>query len=158
MTATLFDLFGFFSVLLRAGTLVFQSLLLGGVLFVLHVAASGAEVREESLGRIRASSRKLLRFSAIGLVVVQLLYLYVDSTVLMVTADIGIGGVVGANFFIAGSIVLISPLLTALIADRAGRFAQWTLPALAVVIMSASVMTNHAASRLEGRPLLIALS
>ena len=40
MLLKLVDLFAFLSVVLRAGTLVFQSLLLGGVLFVLWVARS----------------------------------------------------------------------------------------------------------------------
>jgi len=158
MTLKLVDLFSFFSVILRAGTLVFQSVLLGSVLFVLWVARVSPEVSPESVGRIQASSWRLLRFSAVGLAVVQLLYLYVNSAVLMVTAEIGIAGVVGANFFISGSIVLTAALLTAIVASGSKNIAKCALPVLAVIIMGASVMTNHAASRIEGRPLLIALS
>ncbi|HEX8892320.1 MAG TPA: CopD family protein, partial [Terriglobales bacterium] len=158
MLVRLVDLFSFLSVVLRAGTLVFQSVLLGGVLFVLWTARSSPVASEESIARVRASSWKLLRLSAVGLAIVQLLYLYLDSAVLMATADIGFGGVVGANFFISGSIVLVAALFTAIVASANKKVASWALPVLTVVIMAASVMTNHAASRLEGRPLLITLS
>jgi putative copper resistance protein D len=158
MLVKLIDLFSFLSVVLRAGTLVFQSVLLGGVLFVLWTARSSPAASEESIARVRASSWKLLRLSAVGLAIVQLLYLYVDSAVLMASADIGFSGVIGANFFVSGSIVLVAALFTAIVASGNKKVASWALPVLTVVIMAASVMTNHAASRLEGRPLLITLS
>ena len=158
MLVKLVDLFSFLSVVLRAGTLVFQSVLLGGVLFVLWTARSSSAASEESIARVQASSWRLLRLSAVGLAIVQLLYLYVDSAVLMASSDIGFSGVVGANFFISGSIVLVAALFTAILASGNEKVASWALPVLTIVIMAASVMTNHAASRLEGRPLLITLS
>jgi copper resistance protein D len=158
MLVKLVDLFSFLSVVLRAGTLIFQSVLLGGVLFVLWIARRSPDASDESIGRVQASSWKLLQLSAVGLAVVQLLYLYVDSAVLMASADIGFGAVVGANFFISGSIVLVAALMTAVVAAGNRSIARWALPVLTVVIMAASVMTNHAASRLSGRPLLITLS
>ena len=158
MLLELVDLFAFLSVVLRAGTLVFQSLLLGGMLFVLWVARNSPEVPSDSIAKIQKSSWRLLQFSAIGLALVQLLYLYVNSAVLMATAEIGFNGVIGANFFISGCIVLTAALLTAIAASGNKNIAKYALPALAVVVMGASVMTNHAASRLEGRPLLIVLS
>ncbi len=158
MLVKLVDLFSFLSVVLRAGTLIFQSVLLGGVLFVLWIARRSPDASDESIDRVQASSWKLLRLSAVGLAIVQLMYLYVDSAVLMASADIGFGAVVGANFFISGSIVLVAALLTAIVAGGSRSIARWALPVLTVVIMAASVMTNHAASRLSGRPLLITLS
>jgi copper resistance protein D len=158
MMLALVDLFAFLSVILRAGTLVFQSMLLGGLLFVLWVARMSPEVPLDSIARIQGSSWRLLRTSAIGLAVVQLAYLYVNSAVLMATAEIGLDGVIGANFFISGCIVLSAAVATAIVASGNKKFSQYALPVLAVVIMAASVMTNHAASRIEGRPALIALS
>ncbi len=158
MLLKLVDLFSFLSVVLRAGTLVFQSLLLGGVLFVLWVARSSPAASPDSIARIQKSSWRLLQISAIGLAAVQLLYLYVNSAVLMATAEIGFDGVVGANFFISGCIVLAAALVTAIVASGNKNIAKYALPVLAVIVMGASVMTNHAASRLTGRPLLIALS
>jgi putative copper resistance protein D len=154
----LVNLFSFLSVVLRADTLVFQSVVLGGVLFVLWIARVSHDVARGSIGRIQSSTWRLLRISAVGLAVVQLLYLYVNSAVLMATAEIGFDGVVGANFFISGSVVLTAALLIAMIAGGSNNFSKWAIATLALVIVGASVMTNHAASRLDGRPLLITLS
>ena len=49
MLLKLVDLFAFLSVVLRAGTLVFQSLLLGGVLFVLWVARTSPLAPPDSM-------------------------------------------------------------------------------------------------------------
>ena len=49
MNLQLADLFGYFSVLLRAATLVLQSLLLGGVLFLLWVARQSPDARYDGL-------------------------------------------------------------------------------------------------------------
>lgn len=154
----LVDLFGYFSVLLRAGTLVFQSLLLGGVLFVLWTARGNAGVPEEGIAIVQASSLRLLRASAIGMAIVQLLYLYVDSAVLMVSSQIGFHEVVGANFFIAGSCMLAGALTVAALAGQSRGLRTIALPIAVAFILGASVMTNHAASRMSGRPLLIALT
>jgi putative copper resistance protein D len=154
----LVDLFGFFSVVLRAGTLVFQSLVLGGIFFVLWTARSRPDLPQESMERVHATSWRLLRISAIGLAVVQVLYLFVDSSVLMTTAEIPFSGVVGASFFIAGIIILAGAALTAVTAGRENRVAKWALPVLAVIILAASLMTNHAVSRMENRPYLVAIT
>src|SRR5271165_4814838 len=128
MLLKLVDLFAFLSVVLRAGTLVFQSVLLGGVLFVLWTARPSADASAESITRVQDSSWKLLRLSALGLAIFQIGYLYVNSAALMVTAEIGIGDVVGANFFVSGSIVLVASLFTAIVASGNRRVASWVLP------------------------------
>jgi putative copper resistance protein D len=154
----LVDLFSFFSVVLRAGTLVFQTLLLGGVFFLFWTGRASANVSKESIDRIQASAWRLLRVSAVSLVAVQLLYLYVNSAVLMTTAEIGFAQVIGANFFISGCIVTAAALTVAIIGRGSNRITRWALPTLAAIVVGGSVMTNHAASRLDGRVLLITLS
>lgn len=153
----LVDLFEFLSVILRAGTLVFQSLLLGGVLFILWVSRNvpGDPAQRQ---RVETGSWTLLRISILGLIVIQGLYLFVDSSVLMASAEIGFGDVVGANFFISGSVVLGAALVALIISVSRSKLSSWALIAPAIVVMAASLMTNHAASRLEGRPLLVALT
>ena len=153
----LVDLFGFLSVVLRAETLVFQSLLLGGILFVLWIAR-GVPGSPESIQKMQSGSWTLLRFSTIGLIVMQVLYLYVNSAVLMTTAEIGFRAVIGANFLLSGSIVLAAAVAAYLVARPQWKAAHWLLPVLAMTVLGASVMTNHAASRLDGRPLLIILT
>jgi len=151
-------LFDFFSVVFRAATLVFQSLLLGGVLFALWVARGSTNTPEDNLEIVRRSSLRLLRASALGLAVAQVLYLYVNSTVLMGTAEIGFRDVVGANFFLAASCMLIAAVMTVAVVVMPEHVRAAFLPLLALAVLSASLVTNHAASRLDNRPLLIALT
>jgi putative copper resistance protein D len=153
----LVDLFGFLSVVMRAGTLVFQSLLLGGVVFVLWVAHDVPGDAGQR-NRMTASSWTLLRISILGLIVIQSAYLYVNSAVLMTTADIGLSDTVGANFFISGSIVLCGAFAALLVAQFRSKAASGLLLITAIVVLGASLMTNHAASRMEGRVFLSALT
>ena len=158
MMLKLVDVFGYLSVILRAGTLVFQSLLLGGVLFVLWIARPTLEIANGNLAKVQSSSLRMLRLAAIGLAVVQTLYLYVNSAVLMATAEIGLRDVVGANFFISGSVVFAAAIVIAALARPGSKPAGIWLAVLVTVVLGASVMTNHAASRMEGRVPLIILS
>ena len=111
MNFQLADLFGYFSVLLRAATLVLQSLLLGGVLFLLWIARKSPEASYDDLDTVESLSLRLFRTAALALAVVQVLYLYVNSTVLMGTADVAFRGVVGANFFLAGAGIFVASVL-----------------------------------------------
>ncbi len=154
----LVDLFEYFSVLLRAGTLVFQSLVVGGVLFGLWTARSAAQVPPADIATVQSTSFRLLRASAVGLAIVQVLYLYVDSSVLMATAGISFGGVVGASFFVAGSCMLVGAIGTAVVSSMGPKTRSIGLPMLAALILAASVMTNHAAARMTGRAPLVALT
>jgi copper resistance protein D len=158
MMLKLVDIFGYLSVLLRAGTLVFQSLLLGGLLFLFWIARPTSDVADSSLERVRGALLRLFRAAAIALVVVQVLYLYVNSAVLMATAEIGISAVAGANFFIAGSVILLAALTIAATARSAGRFAGWWMALLVLLVLGASVMTNHAAARMEHRVPMVILT
>ena len=156
MMLKLVDVFGYLSVILRAGTLVFQSLLLGGVLFVLWIARPASEIAGGNLDKVQSSSLRMLRIAAIGLAIVQAFYLYVNSAVLMATADIGLGDVVGANFFISGSVVFVAAIVTFVLARPRSKPAAIGLAVLVTLVLVASVMTNHAAARVGNRvPLLI---
>jgi putative copper resistance protein D len=152
------DLFGYFSVLLRAATLVLQSLLLGGVLFLLWVARKSPEASYDDLDTVESLSLRLFRAAALALAVVQVLYLYVNSTVLMGTADIAFSGVVGANFFLAGAGIFVAALLGFAVSWLPQKFRAVCLSLAVAAVLSASLMTNHAAARLENRPLLIAIT
>jgi putative copper resistance protein D len=154
----LVDIFGYLAVLLSAGTLIGQSLLLGGLFFLFWVARPSPEIPADSFSRVRTLSLRFLRFSAIGLAIVQVLYLYVNSTVLMASAEIGFREAMGANFFIAGGVMLFAALLIAVIARSQESYALWFLSALVLIVLGASVMTDHAASRIDGRVPLIILT
>jgi len=153
----LVDIFGYVAVVLSAATLVAQSLLLGGLIFTFWIARPSTNLPDAVLQQVRSRSLQLLRASAIGLVLVQLLYLYVNSSVLMASAEIGLREVTGANFFIASTIMLVCSLVIAALVTRR-RHMVWLLSLLVLVVLGASVMTDHAASRIEGRALLITLT
>ncbi len=154
----LVDIFGYLSVILRAGTLVGQSLLLGGVLFLLWISRPSSELPARAIENVRSSAGRMLRLAAIGLVVVQVFYLYVNSAVLMATAEIGLADVAGASFFVAGSVILLGAIAVAVIAIRQSRASLYWLSILVAVILGASVMTNHAAARIDGRAPLVVLT
>ena len=152
----LVDLFAFLSVILRAGVLICQSLILGGTLFVLWTAKPSLQYVAASWNDVQLSSRKLIQLAAIALMVVQALLLYVDSSVLMVTAQISFKEVWGANFFVAGSVILAAALGIAIVVSRRERPAATLLVLLVAGMLFACVMTSHAAARMNGRgPLLL---
>ncbi len=156
MMLKLVDIFAYLAVVLRAGTLICQSLLLGGLLFLYWIARPSPEIPIDALARVRSLAQRMFRFAAIGLVLVQIGYLYVNSAVLMATDQIGIGGVVGANFFLAGSVMLVAGLVIAIVAGLRRDAAVYWLTPLVLLVLGASVMTNHAAARLDNRlPLII---
>ncbi|HVP88540.1 MAG TPA: hypothetical protein VMU79_10715, partial [Casimicrobiaceae bacterium] len=64
--ATLFDIFGFVSVLLHGLDLVSQTLLLGSVSFVLFAAAPLAAAARPELEAIAASIRRLVLLAALA--------------------------------------------------------------------------------------------
>ena len=112
----LVDIFGYLAVILSAATLVGQSLLLGGLLFLFWIARPGPEIPAEGMDRVRSLALKAFRIAALGLALVQLLYLYVNASVLMASAEISFREAAGANFFISGSVMLVAALLIAMLA------------------------------------------
>lgn len=151
----LVNIFDYLAVLLSAGTLIGQSLLLGGLVFMYWIARPGAEISADGLSSVRGFTMRWFRFAAIGLVVVEILYLYVNTSVLMASSEISFKEASGANFFIAGSIMLIAALCAAVFSRITNKYAVWPLTLCVVIILSASVMTDHAASRVTGRVPLI---
>ena len=144
--------------MLRAATLALQSLLLGGMVFVLWVARKSSATPCDGFEIVQYSSLRLFRAAAIGLAIVQILYLYVNSTVLMGTADIGFRQVVGASFFLAAAGIFVGALLALAVSRMPQNIRAICLPLVVAAVLSASLMTNHAASRLDNRPLLVALT
>lgn len=158
MTPRFVDLFGYVSLLSRAGTLIFQSMVLGGVLFLLWVTIPAPYIPETTCASIRSRCSQLLRISAIGLAVAQGVSLYLDSVVLMWTVDIRFSDVIGATFFVAGVCIVIAAICIFCIANAATGVRSFGLLALAVIILSASAIGSHAAARVNGRPLLLVVT
>jgi putative copper resistance protein D len=149
--AQLLDLFAYLSVILRGFTLAFQSLVIGGVTFMLCAASPLRFSFKDEWNVMTRPCRRLIVGSALGLAATQLLVLSLNSMVLMGTTDMRLGEIAGADFFLAGSGILTAALIIALLCGRASRVARAALPLLSIFILAASVATSHAAARLEHR-------
>jgi copper resistance protein D len=152
--ARLLQIFGFLSVLLRGATLSFQSLAIGGIVFLVSVAGR----MKAPFDQLERAALRWIRRSAIALAVTQMAVLAASSLLLMQSADMPLSEVSGANFVVAGALAIISSLAIAVLAAkrRSHSHADMLLPAAAVLV--ASVMTSHAMSRLEYRLPLVAVT
>src|SRR5215472_1374117 len=139
--------FSFLVVLLRAAILCFQSVAAGGIVFLIAVTR-GAELRS---GELLRPSWKLIRWSALGLAVSQLLFVAANSVVLTYTTGIPLPEVLGANFVLAGVLAITAALVLAFWPRRRQTSGQQIALVPAGVMIAASVITSHAASRMEDR-------
>jgi putative copper resistance protein D len=146
--------FGFLVVLLRAAILCFQTVAIGGIFFLTLVTRK-AELRNKELLR---ASWILIRVSALGLTLSQMCFIITNSLVLTYSTDIPIKAVLGTNFLWAGVVAIVAGFALALwpFTLRKNAIPLALLPA--GVILAASVMTSHSASRMDDRPLLIGLT
>jgi putative copper resistance protein D len=155
--ARLLQIFGFLSVLFRGATLTFQSLTVGGIVFLIFVLPRANQENQES-DAIRQSCLRWIRRFAIGLAVMQLAYVLANSLILMQSAEMAFADVTGANFVIAGLLGIAAASTIAILsnAHRSKPYADLLLPAAAVI--ASSVMTSHAMARLEYRVPLVAFT
>jgi putative copper resistance protein D len=146
--ARLLQIFGFLSVLFRGATLSFESLTIGGIVFLNFVARSVGPQSEA----INQACLRWIRRAAVALAVMQLAYILASTLILMQSADMTLSDVSGANFVLAGILAIVSALTIALLAGSAQpskSYADMLLPA--ALILLSSVMTSHAMARLDYR-------
>jgi putative copper export protein len=156
--ALLLDIFGFLSVILRGVVLTAQSLTIGGIVFL----ALLLDPLTPRLGSDGAAARRrchaLLRWSAVVLAGVELVFVLTEASVLAGTIDISLADALGADFARLGIVAMAASLAAAALTGRpiaTGRFSP--LPLLGITILVAQVASSHAAAQLDGRtPLLIA--
>src|SRR5580658_27755 len=104
--ARLLQIFGFLSVLFRGGTLTFESLTIGGIVFLNFVARSANSQFDD----INNACLRWIRRAAVVLAGMQLAYILASSLILMQSADMTIGDISGANFVLAGILAIVSAL------------------------------------------------
>jgi copper resistance protein D len=152
--ARLLQVFGFLSVLFRGATLAFQSLVVGGIVF-LNVVLRRASIESGSLKDV---CLRWIRLAAVALAAMQLAYVLANSLMLMQSAEISLHEVIGANFVIAGAIGILSAFGIFILARvQTLRFAV-VLLLPAATILASTVMTSHAMARLEYRVPLVAFT
>ncbi len=145
--ARLLQIFGFLSVLFRGATLTFESLTIGGIVF-LNVVARSTTAHSEAVNQ---ACLRWIRRAAIALAAMQLAYILASTLILMQSADMTLGDVSGANFILAGILAIASAVTIAVLAaaQPPKNYAVMLVPAALILI--SSVMTSHAMARLEYR-------
>jgi copper resistance protein D len=145
--ARLLQIFGFLSVLFRGATLTFESLTIGGIVFLNFVART-ADTQSDAISQ---TCLRWIRRAAVALAVMQLAYILASTLILMQSADMTLSDVSGANFVLAGILAIASALvITALAGARATKSHAIMLIPAALILVS-SVMTSHAMARLDYR-------
>src|ERR1700674_2300480 len=152
--ARLLQVFGFLSVLFRGATLTFQSLAIGGIVFLIFVVRHA----NEDSATLQHACLRWIRSSAIALAAMQISYVLANSMILRQSADMTLREVAGANFVLAGLIGIVSAftviVLTA--ARRSSGYTDLLLPSAAII--ASSVMTSHSMARLDYRAPLVAFT
>jgi putative copper resistance protein D len=147
----LLDLFAFLSVVLRGLTLSSQSLVIGGVAFLLLVTTPLTSLPGLKLSPAVRSCKRIIAWAAVTLALSRAAFLAVDSAILTSTADLGLADVVGANFFFAGSAAIAGALIIASICRSSSASVRPVMAVASVLILATSVATSHAASRVDYR-------
>ena len=150
----LISIFGYFVVLLRAAILCCQTLAVGGILFLL-LATQKDELRPEGFLN---PAWKLIRWSVLGLILSQVLFVVTNTLMLSYSAELPLRTVLGANYVLAGLIVIVAGLaIEVWPAGMRKRMSPWVLLP-AGMMLAATVMTSHSASRMEDRSFLSAMT
>lgn len=140
------------AVLLRAATLAFDALLIGGIFFCVVVLPS---LRSHNPWDERVLC--LLRVSAIGLLLTQIGFVALDSAMLISTGGLRLASLYTASYFLAGALLVLTCVVF-LLSTRYGvpRAPVWTI--YVVPLLAAIVWTSHSASRLDHRLPLVTLT
>ncbi len=152
--ARLLQVFGFLSVLFRGATLTFQSLAVGGIVFLIFVIRRAKEDSPE----LPQACLRWIRRSALALAVMQISYVLANSLILRESAEMPLREVLGANFVLAGFIGIIAAftVIALTVPARSTGYTDLLFPAAAII--ASSVMTSHAMARLDYRAPLVAFT
>ncbi len=150
----LVDLFGFLSIIVHGLTIVAQSMMLGGVLFLLLLARPLLALPQGGL--IARDAARIAGWAALALIGCEATTLALQAAVLMDTVDLPLDSIAGANFAVAGLVKIAAAAAVAVGLRVRGTPAALLLLAGAVEL-SAATLTTHAAARLDGRLPLLAV-
>jgi putative copper resistance protein D len=148
----LVDIYGFLSVVLHGLLLTAQAFTLGGIAFLLLLAAPMAGELGERGDLMHQRSVRLLRWSAIASAIVAAVTLGTQVPLLMDTLDQSLGQSLTASFAVAGIVEIVSSVAIVLLAGRS-RVSRLALLIAALVLLAAAVATTHAMARTDERTL-----
>jgi putative copper resistance protein D len=150
----LLNIFGYLSVLLRAATLCFQTLTIGGIIFIVAVART-PQLRTDAA--ILPCRKWILGF-AIAVTATQVFYVLANTLILMQSAEMSLQEAAGANFVVAGALAAISGLVIATTCAVGKWRGHSALLIPALIILGSALMTSHSVARMEHRVLLTFLT
>ena len=134
------------TVILRAATLAFEALLLGGVAYLLAVARpSGASAAVEDL------CRRGIRIAALGLAAAEVAMVTASGALLISGSGLTPRDVTTTGFFRAYSLVILFAIGLWICARLKSDVAM--IP-LGLLLIAATVVSSHAAARIDDRTLL----
>ncbi len=150
----LVDLFGYLSIVIHGLTIVAQSMMLGGALFLIVLARP---LRAIAAGpAIARDTARIAAWAALGLIGCEAATLALQSAVLMQTVGLSLGEVLGANFAISSLIKIgAAAVIGGLLLARGDRAPAGPLLLAGLAELAAATMTTHAAARLDGRTVLL---
>jgi putative copper resistance protein D len=155
--ATLFDIFGFASVLLHGLDLVAQTLLLGGVSFALFAAAPLAAAPRAEFEAIAALIRRAIRLAALASLITASASAALGGIILAETLASSFREIADARFVVAAAVKGMAAVGIVVAVGRSLPVAAWRRIAaalFALIVLVAAVATSHAVARMSDSGLL----
>lgn len=141
------------TVLLRAATLAFEALLLGGVAYLL-VAVRPARAS----ARVENACRRGIRMAAAAFVVSQALMVVASSALLLSGSDLTLKDVTTTNFFRGDSFAMLFAIGLWICGRLKSSTSTAAMLPLSLLLLVATVSLSHAAARIDYRGLLAILT
>lgn len=152
--------FALFAVILNAATLAFQSLLLGGLVYLAVIALPAGPTAQPAIDRCRHGIAR----AALALALTQILFVAVNTFILVGTIQISIVEVGAADFFIDGIVTILVSLVLFFLFRKSDKpfaspnsFVIFIVPVVCVLLMT-SIWRSHAVSRLDDRLITVILT
>lgn len=155
---TLFEIFGYLTVVLHGLDFVAQSVLIGSVAFMLFVLEPSSSEDQQSAGLGQTDCSHIVRAAAASSIVIVAAATILNATVLASSLDASWREVAGAAFVIAGAVKIAAAACIGLaVAFRPPWRAslRFALGAAATLLLAASIATSHAVARIHGATVLI---
>jgi len=130
--ARLLQVFGF-SRPVRGATLTFQSLAVGGVVFLIFVVRTNKEDSAAAPAKLVCADSAF----AFALAVMQISYVLANSLILRQSAEMTLREVLGANFVLAGlmGVAAAFTVVALTTSTRAAGYSDLLVPAAAIIVL-----------------------
>ncbi|MGC2637632.1 MAG: CopD family protein [Acidobacteriaceae bacterium] len=143
--------FDLLALLLRAVSFALEAVAFGSIFFLLF-AARPAGLEAESQARLRRTGS----WFALALAGIQILLIMTTSAELMGSGGMTLRDLIAATYFVSGSIFAGAALALFVLLRATPQL--WPAIVASLAALGASVSLSHAASRMDHRPLLLALT